>query len=74
VTTAPGPTQAADIVVHRGDTLWDIVARHLGPDASDAEVATAWPRWYDANRQVIGDDPNLLLPGQILRVPAAALR
>lgn len=60
---------ATEVVVHRGDSLWSIAARHLGPDASDTEVARAWPQWYAANRDRIGDDPDLILPGQILRVP-----
>jgi hypothetical protein len=58
-----------EVVVHRGDSLWSIAARRLGPGASDAEVAAAWPRWYAANRAVIGPDPDLVLPGQRLRVP-----
>lgn len=65
-----GPS--AEVVVHRGDTLWDIARRQLGPDATDAEVARAWPAWYDANRAVIGEDPGLILPGQLLRRPSAA--
>ncbi len=62
-------TDTDAVVVHRGDSLWTLAARHLGPGASDVEVARAWPRWYDANRAVIGADPDLLLPGQVLRVP-----
>jgi LysM domain len=58
-----------EVVVHRGDSLWAIAARHLGPAASDAEIADAWPDWYAANRHVIGSDPDLLLPGQVLRAP-----
>ena len=69
VTTTPDHG-AAEIVVRRGDTLWDIVARRLGPEASDAEVAAACPRWHEANREVVGPDPDLILPGQILRAPA----
>lgn len=65
------PSTDREVVVHRGDTLWSIAARHLGPQASDAEIAQAWPRWFDLNRGLIGDDPDLLLPGQILRVPGA---
>ena len=42
----------------------------LGPTATDAEIADAWPLWYAANRAVIGADPNLLQPGQQLVVPA----
>ncbi len=58
-----------EVVVHRGDSLWAIAARHLGTTASDAEIAEAWPAWYAANRHVIGSDPDLLLPGQVLRAP-----
>ena len=55
--------------MHRGDTLWSIAARRLGEGATDAEVAAAWPRWYAANRDVVGPDPDLLLPGQVLHAP-----
>ncbi|NUR17137.1 MAG: hypothetical protein HOQ13_12620 [Dermatophilaceae bacterium] len=71
---APSPRPTAgthDVVtVHRGDTLWAVAARHLGPDAADVQVAREWPRWYAANRDVIGDDPDLLVPGQQLRPPS----
>lgn len=59
-----------EVVVHRGDSLWDIAARHLGEHATDQDVAEAWPRWYAANRDVIGGDPDLIHPGQRLVVPA----
>lgn len=65
----PGPGSERDVVVHRGDSLWSIAARHLGSDPTDAEVARAWPQWFEANRDRIGDDPDLILPGQVLRVP-----
>ncbi len=57
------------VVVRRGDTLWDIAARHLGPEATAAQIAQDWPRWYAANRSLIGDDPDLILPGQRLVPP-----
>jgi len=57
-------------VVRQGDALWDIAARHLGPGASAADIAREWPRWYGANRAVIGLDPNLLRPGELLSPPA----
>ncbi|MCQ4085076.1 LysM peptidoglycan-binding domain-containing protein [Streptomyces sp. RB6PN25] len=41
-----------------GDTLSAIAAAH----------GTTWQRIYAANRQVIGDDPDLILPGQRLTV------
>ncbi|NVM97502.1 LysM peptidoglycan-binding domain-containing protein [Arthrobacter sp. SDTb3-6] len=58
------------VVVRGGDTLWSIVAGALGPYATDLEVAQAWPDWYRANRSVIGNDPNVILPGQVLHAPA----
>ena len=57
--------------MRRGDTLWSIAAAHLGRGATDAEVAAEWPRWYEANRAVIGDDPDDIVPGQQLQAPPA---
>lgn len=75
---APRPAEpsepAREVVVQRGDTLWSIVARQLGPNPSDAEIAAAWPLWHAANRDVVGHDPDLILPGQVLRDPEVARR
>ena len=61
---------AHEITVRRGDTLWDLAAAHLPAEAPDAEIAAAWQQWYAENRAVIGPDPDLILPGQILTAPA----
>ncbi|MFH8774649.1 transglycosylase family protein [Streptomyces sp. NPDC017958] len=45
-----------DYTVREGDTLSAIAARH----------GTTWQRIYAANEKVIGDDPNLIVPGQRL--------
>lgn len=58
-----------ELVVRSGDTLWTIAARHLGPDASDVDIALEWPRWFETNRAIIGSNPDTILPGQILRAP-----
>jgi nucleoid-associated protein YgaU len=67
---APG---SAERVVVRGDCLWHIAADsllgQLGRLPSDAEVAAAVDAWWHANADVIGPDPDLLLPGQVLRAP-----
>ncbi|GMA88466.1 hypothetical protein GCM10025868_37160 [Angustibacter aerolatus] len=60
------------MVVRRGDSLWAVAARHLGRGADDVEVLHAWPRWWHTNRDVIGDDPDRLQPGTVLRVPSGA--
>lgn len=57
------------VVVRKGDSLWSIAARELGPSASAEAIAARWPDWYAANRHVIGNDPDLILPGQVLRIP-----
>jgi hypothetical protein len=73
--TADWPSYAeGDHVVVRGDCLWDIAADWLsshepGPAPSDAEVQRAVQAWWQANAAVIGPDPDLLLPGQVLRPP-----
>jgi nucleoid-associated protein YgaU len=59
------------VVVRRGDTLWSIAARHLEPTAAAADINIAWHQWFAANREVIGDDPGLILPGQLLSPPRA---
>jgi resuscitation-promoting factor RpfA len=71
-TTASAGVQH-EVVVHRGDTLWDIAARHLGEHATDQDVAEEWPRWYAVNRDLIGGDPDLIRPGQRLVVPSAGV-
>ncbi|WP_141389293.1 LysM peptidoglycan-binding domain-containing protein [Cellulosimicrobium cellulans] len=60
-----------EVVVVRGDSLWSIAARHLPDGASDAQVADAAQRWYAANVGVVGDDPDLVRPGQVLVAPAS---
>ncbi|MFT4288673.1 LysM peptidoglycan-binding domain-containing protein [Nocardioides sp.] len=60
-----------EVVVAAGDSLWAIAARQLPPGASDREIDAAWQRLYEHNRDVIGDDPSLINPGQRLVLPDA---
>ncbi|WP_258802666.1 LysM peptidoglycan-binding domain-containing protein [Pseudarthrobacter sp. NS4] len=64
--------QPGFVAVLAGDSLWDIVAHHLGPQASDVDIALEWPRWYEANKALIGQNPDVLLPGQVLLPPPTA--
>lgn len=57
------------VVVGPGDTLWSLAGDDLPPGATDAEVSRHWQRIYRANREVIGPDPDLILPHQRLRLP-----
>jgi nucleoid-associated protein YgaU len=75
-TSAPSAAATSgDRVVVRGDCLWHIAAGsllgQLGRPPDDVEVATAVDAWWHANADVIGPDPDLLLPGQVLRAPGS---
>jgi nucleoid-associated protein YgaU len=47
--------------VKPGDTLWGIAQAHCG----DGSV---WPKIWHDNGAVIGGNPNLIRPGQVLQV------
>lgn len=64
-----GSPPARHVVVRPGDTLWQLAAGLLPPDADGGAVASLCRRLYSANRKVIGDDPDVIRPGQRLRVP-----
>jgi nucleoid-associated protein YgaU len=66
------PAQVSTVVVRRGDSLWRLASRALGHRSTDAAVAAEWPRWWAVNREVVGDHPELIYPGQRLRVPPRA--
>jgi nucleoid-associated protein YgaU len=67
-----GQATTGQVTVRPGDSLWSITADRLGATPSAARIQAEWPRWYAANRQVIGADPNLIRPGVSLRAPAPA--
>lgn len=49
--------------VVKGDCLSSIARRYYGK-------ASKWPVIYNANKAVIGGNPNLIYPGQVLTIPA----
>lgn len=52
-------------VVRPGDSLWSIAVAHPGSGGTDARWRAIWA----ANRTAVGDDPDLIHPGQALRLP-----
>lgn len=68
-TVEPAVKQST-VVVQSGDTLWAIARARLGPNAGVAATAREVDRWHDANRDVIGDDPDLIHPGRRLIPPS----
>jgi hypothetical protein len=63
-TTSPAPAQATTYTVVKGDCLWNIAKKFYGSGAKYTTI-------YNANKSVIGGNPNLIYPGQVLTIPAA---
>ena len=59
---APAPPAEETYTVVSGDNLSKIAKRYYGS-------ANAWRRIYEANKDVIGGNPDLIRPGQKLRIP-----
>lgn len=57
--TADKPEEKKTVSVKSGDTLSAIAAKH----------GTTWQKLYEANKGVIGGNPNLIKPGQELKIP-----
>ena len=60
----PAPTAAQTYTVVRGDCLWNIAKRFYGSGAKYTAI-------YNANKGVIGGNPNSIYPGQVLTIPSA---
>lgn len=71
VQPSPDAAPATTVTVASGDTLWSITESLLAPDATDAQIAAAWPDLHTSNLQTIGADPDVILVGQELTVPSA---
>ena len=52
-----------------GDSLWSIACQELSDDASPPEILEYSLRIHAANLDVMGDNPNILYPGQTLTLP-----
>ena len=63
VPTRSAPTDA--YVVQAGDSLWSIAQAH----PAGMSVDERWRAIWAANRDVVGADPDLIHPGQPLRLP-----
>ena len=58
--------------VRSGDCLWSIARSTIvadGVSPTGASIADLWRRIYDVNAAVIGANPRLSCPGQVLAIP-----
>lgn len=60
---APPPPAPRTYTVRPGDTLWGIATRFYGSGAK-------YPTIYNANKTIIGSNPNLIRPGQTFVIPS----
>ncbi|WP_413753457.1 transglycosylase family protein [Streptomyces sp. R-74717] len=61
---AAAPVADGTYTVHPGDNLWAI--------ADAQKVSGGWPALYEANKDALGSDPDLILPGQSLDLDVKA--
>ena len=61
---SPAPATAQTYTVVRGDCLWNIAKKFYGDGSKYTTI-------YNANKSVVGGNPNLIYPGQVLTIPAA---
>ncbi|GAA3719184.1 hypothetical protein GCM10022224_101300 [Nonomuraea antimicrobica] len=61
-TTTPTTQPPSQVTVGRNGTLSDIAQQVYGDSGRYRDI-------YEANRDLIGDDPNAIVPGQQLRIP-----
>jgi nucleoid-associated protein YgaU len=64
--SSAGANGAANTVtVARGDSLSALAGRYYGDEK-------LWPLLWDANKAVVGPNPNLISPGMVLAIPPLA--
>lgn len=59
-------------IVEAGDHLWAIAAETVADrtgHTDDESVGAYWQRLIEANRHIVGDDPDLIHPGQVIELP-----
>lgn len=64
----PQSSEAVKIIAEHkiaiGETLTDIALKHYGNAGREF-----WMAIYEANKDVIGDNPGLIKPGTVLKIP-----
>ncbi|MGH8898900.1 MAG: LysM peptidoglycan-binding domain-containing protein [Egibacteraceae bacterium] len=69
---SPTPRVGWSYRVKRGDSLWRISAQLWEDDSSGHSLDRASRVLHEWNRDVVGTNSNLIYPGQVLEIPAAA--
>jgi LysM domain len=67
-----GASATTRLVVEPGDSLWSISEEHIGPGATPEQIAYEVEKIFELNRDQIGENPNLIFPGQEFFLVSAA--
>ena len=68
----PDPGGLANWIVEPGDHLWGIAAATVAERSGSEdhmEVVRYWLKLIEANADTVGDNPDLIYPGQLIRLP-----
>ncbi len=60
----PSVKVKAEHTVKEGETLGGIALKYYGSAVKDK-----WMKIYEHNKAIIGDNPGLIKPGQVLKIP-----
>ena len=72
-TMTDGGHDTTTVTIAQGDTLWSLTRDALPEGATTTQIAEAWPRLYDANKDVLGDNPDLIPVGVTITIPQSLL-
>lgn len=64
ITSPAPPASSQTYTVVKGDCLYNIAKKYYGDGSKYTAI-------YNANKNVIGGNPNLIYPGQVLTIPVA---
>ncbi|WP_435300569.1 LysM peptidoglycan-binding domain-containing protein [Timonella sp. A28] len=69
-TAQPQTKKEKKYTVKPGDSLWEIAATHT-TSTSNQDIARSWNALYAANKEIIGNNPDMIFSGTVLTIPSA---
>jgi len=64
------PTMGWSYEIKRGDSLWHISEHVWEDNPTNRDLDRTWRLLYKWNDNVLGPDPDLIYPGQVIQIPA----
>lgn len=63
--------------VEKGDSLWSIAKAQIeagGGEVTNQNIDATWKAIYEANKEVLGDNPHQIFPGQKINIDSAMIQ